>query len=95
MINQKFDSEGYDWVGWYRLDNGNLMMCDEYVGSSNWEKEWEGEEVLPDGAVYYEIYDKDMNEIDGGVMGYMHGDPFSDFIEYVVDCKQGRIMEKV
>lgn len=95
MMNQKFSETNYEWVGWYQLDNGNIMMCDEFVGSSSWEKEWEGEDPLPDGAVYYEIYDEDMEEVDGGVMGYMNGDTFEKFVEYVSECHQGLIECKI
>lgn len=81
--------EKYSWIGWYRLKNGMLLRCDEYEGSSSWEKEWEGCDPLPDGAVMYDIYsdDKGMGEYDGGVMGYMFGEPFSkileDYIKYL------------
>lgn len=95
MMNQKFSETNYEWIGWYQLDNGNIMMCDEFVGSSSWEKEWEGEDPLPDGAVYYEIYNKDMEEVDGGVMGYMNGDTFATFIQYVSECHQGLIECKI
>lgn len=87
--------EGFDWPGWYRLDNGCRIRCDEYIGSSRWEKEWEGFDPIPDGAVYYEIYDDGPDEIDGGLMGYMRGDTFADLIRFVEECGQGRIVCRI
>lgn len=89
-----FDMEA-DWIGWYRLKNGMLLHCDEYEGSGSWEKEWEGYDPLPEGAVYYEIYDGE-DEYDGGVMGYMFGEPFSDFEEFLTSiCPDYVIVERV
>lgn len=95
MAEQTFSDTNYDWEGWYRLDDGNFVYCTEYIGSSSWAKEWEGCDTLPDGAIYYSIYDDSKEEIDGGVMGYMNGETFSNLIEFLQLCNQGRIIEKL
>lgn len=95
MREQILSTDNYDWTGWYRMDNGNFIKCDEFIGSTTWEKEWEGFNPLPDGAVYYEIYDESKQEIDEGVMAYMNGDTFSDFMDFVFDCGQGLIESKI
>lgn len=91
--------EKYSWIGWYRLKNGMLLHCDEYEGSSSWEKEWEDCDPLPDGAVIYDIYNGDyeeMDEYDGGLMGYMFGESFDNFKEFIkTDNPDYVIVEKV
>lgn len=85
-MNKKFDyvfdrDKNSEWAGLYKLATGEHLYCEEYVGCDHWEVEWYGS-ILPDGAVYYEIYDNEV-EVDGGVMGYMYGDSFGDFLRFI------------
>lgn len=83
-----------EWVGWYKLNTGDLLRCDEYLPSSSWEKEWEGNCPIPDGAIDYGIYDGETGEeIDGGVYGYMFGEDLTSLEDYIafdgylVECR--------
>lgn len=92
---QILSTDNHDWEGWYRLTNGNMLKCEEYECCSSWEDEWEGLDPLPDGAVYYDVYDESKQEITGGVMAYTNGDEFSDFMDFVSECGHGSIECKI
>lgn len=71
--------------GTYMTDNGLIVRCHDYIGSSSWEKEWEGYEKLPLGAVYWEVDDPTKGEyqedIDGGLYPYYEEETVEDWIK--------------
>jgi hypothetical protein len=88
--------EKYSWIGWYRLQNGMLLHCEEYEGSGLWDDDWVGCDPIPDGAVNYTIYDGEGCEYDGGIVGYMFGESFANFEEFLGEMfPRLQIVEKV
>lgn len=88
---------GDDWTGWYVLDDGNYLVCNQ----------WESFEPSNDGniigGVYYDItydpesviYDVDDAILDGGIKDYDATETFADFMQWVKDMHGVNIVRRM
>lgn len=85
---------GYE--GLYRLEDGNVLECHEWIDQS-----WDDDEEEPFGAIYYDVFKSspdaplEPEPIDGGVLGYSESDTLMTFNNWLLSCNQSSILAKI
>lgn len=82
------------WRGTYLLDTGDFLKCHDCRQFDEDEWEWDSEENRVVGSVYYDIVDKDGNQVDGGEYGYTRTTTFDKFICFVEEANAATIIQK-